>query len=97
MSKSKAINPLFFMTNRGFASVSAALSSARVGAVCVPVASDSWLTGSPELAKNVKNSHVFPKKHIRGIALHPTFPTFAARVLWIIVQRQPLWLLCGVT
>lgn len=59
MSKSKAINPLFFMTNRGSASVSAALSSARVGAVCVPVASDCWLTGSPELAKNVKNSHVF--------------------------------------
>ena len=61
MSKSKAINPLFFMTNRGSASVSAALSSARVGAVCVPVASDGWLTGSPELAKNVKNSHVFIK------------------------------------
>ena len=61
MSKSKAINPLFFMTNRGSASVSAALSSARVGAVCVPVASDSWLTESPELAKNVKNSHVFHK------------------------------------
>lgn len=49
------------MTNRGSASVSAALSSARVGAVCVPVASDSWLTGSPELAKNVKNSHFFIK------------------------------------
>ena len=31
------------------------------------------------------------------LPVHPTFPTFAARVLWIIVQRQSLWLLCGVT
>ena len=81
MSKSMTINPLFFMTNRGSVSVSAALSSARVGAACVPVASDGWLRGSPKLAKNVKNSHVFHKKHIRGIALHPTFSTFAASVL----------------
>ena len=63
MSKSMTINPLFFMINRGSASVSAALSSARVGAVCVPVASDGWLAGSPNLAKNVKNSHVFHKNN----------------------------------